>query len=280
METSLKFDNTILISRSVFLKGYSDSFRNISGWEWGCCIPSTADMDHFVADAVRLHPKEDPLLLRRSWRLLADFFETGWIPEMEQIPSFSRNSKKLRVPRIRMSIDPSARPEPSSPDRNCSSSSWISYLQKQGRLPFDRIPQMPHPVCRRRKVLPCMEDAETSAILAADSPSFPVAKRLMSRQHSISPFTSSEIYLFADTGLPCPSVCETVVTGMPASSILVPTLLRKAWNPFPSYALRSIPAACWYLCMIRVRLPLKSYLCRKRPGRKMSSPCLQRSATQ
>ena len=40
----------------------------------GCCIPSTADMDHFVADAVRLHPKEDPLLLRRSWRLLADFF--------------------------------------------------------------------------------------------------------------------------------------------------------------------------------------------------------------
>lgn len=190
----------------------------------GCCIPSTADMDHFVADAVRLHPKEDPLLLRRSWRLLADFFETGefhsrryrygnamlcqeFHEELEQFRSGLESSglaegsidilirgtrsfleflEKERICSISgihhshlNSYIMEAAPKNSG---NISNVTWplgkfLSHLKKQGKLPFDRVPKLPHPVCRRKKVLPCMEDAETSAILAAVDRSTAMGRR-------------------------------------------------------------------------------------------------------
>ncbi len=38
--------------------------------------PSAEDVDGFVATTLGLHPKEDALRLRRTWRLLVDFCET------------------------------------------------------------------------------------------------------------------------------------------------------------------------------------------------------------
>ncbi len=180
----------------------------------GACIPSAADMDHFVADTVLLHPKEDALLLRRSWRLLADFFETGefhpqrcrygntmlcreFHEELERFRSVLENSGLAEgsigilmhgacsfltflekegvcsVSKIRHShLNDYIMETAPGHTGNISNVTWplkkfLSHLQGQGKLPFDRVPQMPHPVCRRKKVLPCMEDSETSAILAA-----------------------------------------------------------------------------------------------------------------
>lgn len=65
---------------------------------------------------------------------------------------------------------------------NISNVTWplnrfFLYLQKQGSLPFNRKPQFPHPVCRRKKALPCMDDSETSAILEAINTDTVMGKR-------------------------------------------------------------------------------------------------------
>lgn len=188
------------------------------------CIPSAADMDHFVAAAVLLHPKEDALLLRRTWRLLVDFCETGkfhpqryryggstlcskfqteldlFRQEMENsglakgsvgnlvhgVHSFlaflendgCRSIQEIRHSHLNGYIMSSAPGHMG----NISNVTWplnrfFLYLQKQGSLPFDRIPQLPHPVCRRKKVLPCMDDSETAAILEAINTDTAMGKR-------------------------------------------------------------------------------------------------------
>ncbi len=190
----------------------------------GACIPSAADMDHFVADTVLLHPKEDALLLRRSWRLLADFFETGefhpqrcrygnimlcreFHEELERFRSVLENSGLAEgsigilmhgacsfltflekegvcsVSKIRHShLNDYIMETAPGHTGNISNVTWplkkfLSHLQGQGKLPFDRVPQMPHPVCRGKKVLPCMEDSEISAILAAVNRDTAMGKR-------------------------------------------------------------------------------------------------------
>lgn len=177
-------------------------------------VPMAADMDHFVADTVRLHTKEDSRLLRRTWRLLVDFLETGefhprrycygspilqgeFLAELEMFRTEIENAglaegsvgilvhgagsflefleqegcrsiSELRHSHLNDYIMAAAPGHMG----NISNVTWplgrfLSFLHGKGKLPFDRVPQMPHPVCRRKKVLPSMEDRETAAILAA-----------------------------------------------------------------------------------------------------------------
>lgn len=188
------------------------------------CMPVLSDSDAFIASTIQSHPREEPILLRRSWHLLADFFETGKFHlqryrygEIQLCVEFRR---ELEMFTSEMKISGLAEGSISIlvcgvrnflvflETKNCQSISEISHshlndfimsnapkhqgnisnmlwplkkffthLQKQGRLPFDRVPPMPHPVAGRKKVLPCMEDSETDAILAAVDTDTSMGKR-------------------------------------------------------------------------------------------------------
>lgn len=190
----------------------------------GNCIPVSEDMDRFAADAIHLHPKEDFTLLRRAWRLLSDFCETGefhsrrysyrssglgeeFRTELDMFRSemgnagladgsignlvhgvssfFSyleeegcRSVSEIRHFHLNDYIMKAAPSHMGS----ISNVTWplsrfFAYLQGHGKLPFDRMPQIQHPVCRRKKVLPCMEESETAAILAAVDTDTAMGKR-------------------------------------------------------------------------------------------------------
>lgn len=187
-------------------------------------VPAAADMDIFITETIKIHPGEDPLLLRRSWRLLADFFKTGkfhlqryrygdiqlceeFRRELEMFKSEMKNSGLAEgsitglVCGVKKFLEFLEKKDcrsvsgichshlnnfimSNAPNHqgNMSNMLWplkrfFSHLQKQGRLPFDQMPQMPHPVTRRKKVLPCMEDSETAAILAAIDTDTSMGKR-------------------------------------------------------------------------------------------------------
>ena len=187
-------------------------------------VPALSDANTFISSTTKLHPKEDPLLLRRSWYLLSDFFETGefhlqrycyreaqlcgeFLRELEVFTSEMKNSGlaagsiSILACGVRNFLDFLEKKDCHSISGirhshlndflmsnapkyqwNISNMMWplnkfFSHLQKQGRLPFDQVPRMPHPVARRKKVLPCMEDSETSAILAAIDTDTSMGKR-------------------------------------------------------------------------------------------------------
>lgn len=209
---------------------YITQFKRLLKWAQefcisnGDCVPRPEDMDRFVSDAIRLHPKENFTLLRRAWRLLSDFYETGefhtqrysyrssglceeFHRELEMFRSEMENAgladgsivilvhgvssffsfleeegchsvSKIHYSHLNDYIMKAA----SGHMGNISNVTWplarfFACLQEHGKLPFDRMPQIQHPVCRRKKVLPCMEESETSAILAAINTDTAMRKR-------------------------------------------------------------------------------------------------------
>lgn len=215
-------------------QGFSDTnlykYRRHYKWVIDFCTeksietPTIEDSDHFITVTMKSHPNEDPLLLRKSWHVLIEFYDSGvfiWqknhytttiLDEYYQceyglLETFLHNQPLshgsiegiLRTVRRFFehltesgchSIDDMSLKDingfimKESPKHqgNIGNIIWplnkfLSYLNECGKLPFDKIPQLPHPVCRRRKVLPCMSDDETTAILNAVDTSTVLGKR-------------------------------------------------------------------------------------------------------
>ena len=215
-------------------QGFSDSslcmYRRHYRWAVDYCttgsidIPTLEDSNRFIAETMKSHPNEDPLLLRKTWQVLAEFcnsevfvwrknhYATAHLDDYYQceyalFEGFLHNqpladgSVEGILRTIRYFFEYLIESECHSIDEmslkningfimkespshlgNIGNIIWplkrfLSYLEVRGKLPFDQIPQLPHPVCRRKKVLPCMSSDETAAILNAIDTSTALGKR-------------------------------------------------------------------------------------------------------
>lgn len=215
-------------------QGFSDSgqrsYRRHCKWVTDFCeknsieVPSPEFADEFVESTTELHPNEDPLRLRRSWRVLSEFCDTGtfhWqkyhyatsclsdyykrehglFEDFLHCQPLSDGSVENILRTIRYffeyleqdgcssleemdlkRINSFIMREAPTHQGNIGNVMWplkrfLSYLEGCGRLPFEQIPQLPHPVCRRKKVLPGMDSNETASILNAVDTDSPLGKR-------------------------------------------------------------------------------------------------------